>query len=42
MTLQPITSGQGIEEVKEEIRFLKTLNVRINLTEFSPIKGTQG
>jgi radical SAM superfamily enzyme YgiQ (UPF0313 family) len=32
--------GQGIEEVKEGIRFLKTLDVRINLTEFSPIKGT--
>lgn len=33
--------GQGIEEVKEGIEFLKSLNVRINLTEFSPIKGTR-
>jgi len=33
--------GQDLEEVKEGIRFLKRLGVRINLTEFSPIKGTQ-
>jgi radical SAM superfamily enzyme YgiQ (UPF0313 family) len=33
--------GQDIEEVKEGIEFLKSLNVRINLTEFSPIKGTK-
>jgi radical SAM superfamily enzyme YgiQ (UPF0313 family) len=33
--------GQGIEEVKEGIKFLKNLGVRINLTEFSPIRGTQ-
>jgi radical SAM superfamily enzyme YgiQ (UPF0313 family) len=31
---------QSLEEVKEGVRFLKTLNVRINLTEFSPIPGT--
>jgi len=33
--------GQDIEEVQEGINFLKSLNVRINLTEFSPIKDTQ-
>lgn len=33
--------GQGIEEVKEGVEFLKDLGVRINLTEFSPIPGTQ-
>ncbi|HAK88349.1 MAG TPA: radical SAM protein [Nitrospiraceae bacterium] len=32
--------GHGIEEVKEGIDFLKYLGVRINLTEFSPVKGT--
>jgi radical SAM superfamily enzyme YgiQ (UPF0313 family) len=32
--------GQDLEEVKEGIGFLKSLDVRINLTEFSPIKGT--
>jgi len=31
---------QTIEEVKEGINFLKKLNVRINLAEFSPIPGT--
>ena len=33
--------GQKLKEVKEGIRFLKGLDVRINLTEFSPIRGTQ-
>jgi radical SAM superfamily enzyme YgiQ (UPF0313 family) len=32
--------GQGLEEVKEGVKFLKNLDVRINLTEFSPIPGT--
>lgn len=32
--------GQGLEEVKEGVEFLKGLGVRINLTEFSPIPGT--
>ncbi|MFZ6006656.1 MAG: B12-binding domain-containing radical SAM protein [Nitrospirota bacterium] len=31
---------QDLEEVKEGVEFLKNLGVRINLTEFSPIKGT--
>lgn len=31
---------QTLEEVKEGINFLKKLNVRINLAEFSPIPGT--
>jgi radical SAM superfamily enzyme YgiQ (UPF0313 family) len=33
--------GQDLEEVEEGIAFLKDLGVRINLTEFSPIKGTK-
>lgn len=33
--------GQELEEVTEGIKFLKSLDVRINLTEFSPIKGTE-
>jgi len=33
--------GQQWAEVKEGVRFLKTLGVRIYLTEFSPIRGTQ-
>lgn len=33
-------SGQGFDEVKEGIAFLKSLGVRIHLTEFSPIPGT--
>lgn len=33
--------GQSIEEVKEGISFLKNLNVRINLAEFSPIPETK-
>jgi radical SAM superfamily enzyme YgiQ (UPF0313 family) len=33
--------GQGLEEVREGIRFLKDLEVGINLAEFSPIKGTR-
>jgi len=32
--------GQSFEEVRKGVKFLKTLNVRINLTEFSPIPGT--
>ncbi len=32
--------GQGLEEVKEGIEFLKALNLKINLTEFSPVPGT--
>lgn len=32
--------SQDLEEVIEGVQFLKTINVRINLTEFSPIKGT--
>lgn len=32
--------GQSIEEVNEGIAYLKQLDVRINLTEFSPIPGT--
>jgi radical SAM superfamily enzyme YgiQ (UPF0313 family) len=33
--------GQRISGVKESIIFLKGLGVRINLTEFAPIRGTQ-
>ncbi len=33
--------GQDMLEVKEGINFLKRLDVRIHLTEFSPIRGTQ-
>ena len=33
--------GQDLTEVKEGITFLQDLNVRINLTEFSPIPHTQ-
>lgn len=33
--------GQTIEEVIDGIEFLKGLGVRINLTEFSPIRGTR-
>ncbi len=33
--------GQEIGEVWDGIRFLKTLGVRINLTEFSPIRNTK-
>jgi radical SAM superfamily enzyme YgiQ (UPF0313 family) len=32
--------GQELKEVKEGVRFLKGLDVRIHLTEFSPIRGT--
>ncbi len=32
--------NQGLDEVEEGIKFLKKLDVRINLTEFSPIRGT--
>jgi radical SAM superfamily enzyme YgiQ (UPF0313 family) len=32
--------GQGLEEVEEGIAFLRGLNVRIHLAEFSPIRGT--
>ena len=34
--------GQQWDEVKEGVRFLKTLGVSIHLAEFSPVKGTQG
>jgi radical SAM superfamily enzyme YgiQ (UPF0313 family) len=33
--------GQEMKEVMEGVMFLKTLGIRINLTEFSPIQGTQ-
>jgi radical SAM superfamily enzyme YgiQ (UPF0313 family) len=33
--------GQDLAEVKEGIKFLQDLHVRINLTEFSPIPHTQ-
>ncbi len=33
--------GQGLGEVKEGIQFLQQLDVRINLTEFSPIPHTR-
>jgi hypothetical protein len=33
--------GQGIDEVRDGIKFLKNLDVRINLNEFSPVPGTQ-
>ncbi len=33
--------GQRLSDVKESITFLKRLGVRINLNEFTPIKGTQ-
>ncbi|MDA8239027.1 MAG: B12-binding domain-containing radical SAM protein [Nitrospiraceae bacterium] len=33
--------GQGLGEVREGIRFLESLGVRIHLTEFSPIPGTE-
>lgn len=33
--------GQSLEEVLEGIEFLRTLGVRINLSEFSPIRGTK-
>jgi len=32
--------GQGFDEVKEGVAFLKNLGVRVHLTEFSPIPGT--
>ncbi len=32
--------GQSLDEVWAGVNFLKKLNVRIHLTEFSPIKGT--
>ncbi|HWR59550.1 MAG TPA: B12-binding domain-containing radical SAM protein [Thermodesulfovibrionales bacterium] len=33
--------GQPLKEVREGILFLKSLNVRIHLAEFSPIRGTE-
>jgi len=33
--------GQGLNEVKEGVELLKSLNVHINLTEFSPIPNTK-
>lgn len=32
--------GQQLEEVEKGVEFLKKLNVRIHLAEFSPIRGT--
>ncbi|MFN3740939.1 MAG: B12-binding domain-containing radical SAM protein, partial [Thermodesulfovibrionales bacterium] len=32
--------GQGLNDVIEGVKFLKSLDVRIHLTEFSPIPGT--
>jgi len=32
--------GQELGEVKEGVEFIKTLGLRINLTEFSPLPGT--
>lgn len=32
--------GQGLDEVRQGVNFLKSLKVRIHLTEFSPIRGT--
>ena len=32
---------QDIDEVRDGVKFLKNLGIRINLTEFSPIPGTQ-
>lgn len=33
--------GQGFDEIKEGVEFLKALDVKINLTEFSPVPGTK-
>ncbi|MEN8264515.1 MAG: B12-binding domain-containing radical SAM protein [Nitrospirota bacterium] len=33
--------GQSLDEVDESVNFLKSLGVRINLNEFSPIPGTK-
>lgn len=33
--------GQGLDEVRDGIKFLKNLDVRIHLTEFSPVPGTR-
>lgn len=33
--------GHGLDIIREGIEFLKSLNVQIKLTEFSPIKGTR-
>lgn len=33
--------GQEFNEVREGVAFLKSLNVKINLTEFSPVPGTK-
>lgn len=32
--------GQGLGEVREGVEFIKSLGLRINLTEFSPLPGT--
>jgi radical SAM superfamily enzyme YgiQ (UPF0313 family) len=32
--------GQGIEEVRESVRFIMDLDVKVHLSEFSPIPGT--
>jgi molybdenum cofactor biosynthesis enzyme MoaA len=33
--------GQNLDEVMEGIEFLKSLKININLTEYSPVKGTR-
>lgn len=33
--------GQELNEIREGVEFLKTLDVKINLTEFSPVPGTK-
>jgi len=33
--------GQGLDEIREGVEFLKSLEVKINLTEFSPVPGTK-
>jgi len=33
--------GQAFDEIMEGVEFLKSLGVRINLTEFAPVPGTQ-
>ena len=33
--------GQEFDEIREGVAFLQSLNVRINLTEFSPVPGTK-
>ena len=33
--------GQEFDEIREGVEFLKSLGVKINLTEFAPVPGTQ-